>query len=390
MSRLLFLNRFYSPDVSATAQLLTDLAEALAAEGERVVVITSRLLYEDPDARPSAREERSGVRVRRVWTSRFGRRNLLGRAFDYASFYLSATFALLAEARRGDTIVAMTDPPLVSVPAAAVAALRGCRLLVWCQDVFPEIAEAHGMAFARGPLGRLLRRLRDGSFARAERIVAIHPTMARRLVALGVPEEKLVVIENWAPAGIRPVPHEANPLRREWGLATPSLATGNEEGAPKFVVAYSGNLGRVHDPEAVIDLVRRTAGKGITWLFIGGGAGMERLKRVVAEEELPDVLFRPYQPRERLSESLSVADVHLVSLDPKFEGLVYPSKVYGIRAAGRPLVWLRPGLGVEELRAAGGGSAHAAPDGLTAALTAWQALVTPAAEAPAFEATVEV
>mgnify|MGYP000380342322 CR=1 FL=1 len=338
---IVLLNRFYAPDVSATAQLLTDLAEGLAGEGHAVTVVTSRLLYEDPKARLPAREERAGVRIRRVWTSRFGRRNLLGRAVDYASFYLSATLALLAEARRGDAIVAMTDPPLVSVPAALVAALRGCRLLLWCQDLFPEVAAAHGLAFARGPLGRLLRALRDLSFARAERIVAIHPTMAEKLRTLGVPEEKLAVVENWAPAGIRPIPHEENPLRREWGLQG------------EFVVAYSGNLGRVHDPEAVIDLVRRTAGRGITWLFVGGGAGMEKLKRVVAEEKLPDVQFRPYQPRERLSESLSVADVHLVSLDPKFEGLVYPSKVYGIRAAGRPLLWLRPGLRVEDLRAAG-------------------------------------
>ncbi len=377
MTRLLFLNRFYAPDVSATAQLLTDLAEGLAGEGHAVTVVTSRLLYEDPKARLPAREERAGVRIRRVWTSRFGRRNLLGRAVDYASFYLSATLALLAEARRGDTIVAMTDPPLVSVPAALVAALRGCRLLLWCQDLFPEVAEAHGLAFARGPLGRLLRALRDLSFARAERIVAIHPTMAEKLRALGVPEEKLAVVENWAPAGIRPIPHEENPLRREWGLQG------------EFVVAYSGNLGRVHDPEAVIDLVRRTAGRGITWLFIGGGAGMEKLKRVVAEEKLPDVLFQPYQPRERLSESLSVADVHLVSLDPKFEGLVYPSKVYGIRAAGRPLLWLRPGLGVEDLRAAAATTGPAPVDGLAGAVAAWHALLAPAAGPAPIEAAVE-
>lgn len=378
MTRLLFINRFYAPDVSATAQLLADLAEALAAEGLEVAVVASRLLYEDPAARLPAREERAGVRVRRVWTSRFGRRNLLGRALDYASFYLSATLALAAEARPGDTIVAMTDPPLISVPAALVAAVRGCRLLVWCQDVFPEIAQAHGLALARGLPGRLLRRLRDWSFARADTIVAIHPSMARKLAELGLPPEKIAVVENWAPAGIRPIPHEANPLRREWGLEGES------------VVAYSGNLGRVHDPEAVIDLVRRTAGKGVTWLFVGGGAGMERLKRVVAEERLEGVVFRPYQPRERLAESLSLADLHLVSLDPRFEGLVYPSKVYGIRAAGRPLLWLRPGLEVEDLREAAEPPAPVVPDGLAAALAGWRALFAAAARTAEIEAPAEV
>jgi hypothetical protein len=182
--------------------------------------------------------------------------------------------------------------------------------------------------------------LRGWSFRRAETIVAIHPTMARRLVALGVPEAKIWVMENWAPAGILPMPHAANPLRRAWGLED------------RFVVGYSGNLGRVHDPAGVIDLVRRTAGRGVTWLFIGGGAGMAELARVLEAEKLPDVLFRPYQPRERLAESLSVADPHLVSLDPAFEGLVWPSKIYGIEAAGRPWIRLRPGLEVEDLREA--------------------------------------
>jgi glycosyltransferase involved in cell wall biosynthesis len=373
---LLFLNRFYAPDVSATAQLLTDLAEELAARGEPVTVITSRLLYEDPAARLPAREWRNGVRIRRVWTSRFGRAWLPGRAIDYATFYLSATAALLAEARRGDGIVAMTDPPLLSVPAALVARLRGARLVLWCQDLFPEIAAAHGLRFARGPLGRLLRALRDWSLRRAETVVAIHPTMARRLAALGVPEAKIRVIENWAPAGIRSVPHATNPLRREWGL----------EG--RFVVAYSGNLGRVHDPAGVIDLVRRTAGRGVTWLFIGGGAGMAELARVVEAENLPDVLFRPYQPRERLAESLSVADLHLVSLDPAFEGLVWPSKIYGIEAAGRPWIRLRPGLEVEDLREAARRSPRPRSDrpGLEAWVELLGAATTPARLAAALEA----
>jgi glycosyltransferase involved in cell wall biosynthesis len=385
---LLFLNRFYAPDVSATAQLLTDLAEDLAARGEEVTVLTSRLRYDDPAARLPARERRNGVRVCRVWTSRFGRAWLPGRAIDYATFYLSATAALLAEARRGDLVVAMTDPPLLSVPAALVAGLRGARLVLWCQDLFPEIAAAHGLRFARGRLGRLLRALRDWSLRRAETVVAIHPTMASRLAALGVPEARIRVIENWAPTGIRPVPHAANPLRREWGLAGPSRAMGNSEEKDRFVVAYSGNLGRVHDPAHVIDLVRRTSGRGVTWLFIGGGAGMAELARVVEAEKLPDVLFRPYQPRERLAESLSVADLHLVSLHPAFEGLVWPSKIYGIEAAGRPWIRLRPGLAVEDLRRAARRTPR--PRAERPGVEAWAALLgavtTPARLAAAVEA----
>jgi glycosyltransferase involved in cell wall biosynthesis len=109
----------------------------------------------------------------------------------------------------------------------------------------------------------------------------------------------------------------------------------------RFVIGYSGNLGRAHDHEALLDLIRRLRGHDdVTFLFIGGGAGLDRLKALSAEAGLANVQFRAYQPRERLSESLSVPDVHLVSLRAEMEGLIMPSKIYGILAAGRPTLFL--------------------------------------------------
>lgn len=148
-------------------------------EGRRVTVITSRLRYDDPAADLPIREERNGVRIRRVRTSRFGRHWLPGRALDYASFYISATLALLREVRPGDTILAKTDPPLLSVPAWLVARLRGAELVNWCQDLYPELAAALGLRWAAGPLGRVLRRLRNASLRGARMNVAICAAMAR-------------------------------------------------------------------------------------------------------------------------------------------------------------------------------------------------------------------
>lgn len=111
MARILFVNRYFYPDLSATSQMVSDLAFALAARGESVWVITSRQRYEDPQERLRSREHLRGVEVRRIWTTRFGRVRLLGRAVDYLSFYWSAFFALLILARAGDVIVAKTDPP---------------------------------------------------------------------------------------------------------------------------------------------------------------------------------------------------------------------------------------------------------------------------------------
>src|ERR1043165_5865391 len=122
--RVLFANRYFPPDHSATSQMVGDLAFFLAKRGHEVVAIASRQRYDDAAARLARREKLNGVDVVRVATTRLGRGFLPGRALDYATFYLSAFFAILRRARRDDTVVAMTDPPLLSVVAALACALQ--------------------------------------------------------------------------------------------------------------------------------------------------------------------------------------------------------------------------------------------------------------------------
>ena len=147
--RRLFVNRFFNPDHSATSQILTDLCFALAARGHEVHVVTSRLRYDDPSASLAGEESASGVRIHRVWTSRFGRGALAGRAIDYLTFYLSALWRLVMLADRSTILVAKTDPPMISVVAALAARATGARLVNWTQDLFPEVAVAVGMRVMR-------------------------------------------------------------------------------------------------------------------------------------------------------------------------------------------------------------------------------------------------
>jgi glycosyltransferase involved in cell wall biosynthesis len=164
--------------------------------------------------------------------------------------------------------------------------------------------------------------------------------MAERVAGLGVPAERIRMLPNWADgANIVPVAPESNALRREWGLGD------------AFVVGYSGNLGRAHEIDTLLQamtlLQARAAAAGngtprrpVLWLFIGSGALLGRLKAEVSRRRLAAVRFQPYQPKQRLAESLSAADVHLVSLRPELEGLIVPSKLYGIAAAGRPTLFI--------------------------------------------------
>jgi hypothetical protein len=135
--RVFFFNRFYRPDSSATAQILTDLCEGLDGSGYPITVVTSRLNYADPAIAYPAREQLGAVTVRRLWSTRFGRGNALGRLLDYLTIYLSFFVFMLREPRPGDLAVFKTDPPLLSVPGALARAVRGFHMVAWCQDLFP-------------------------------------------------------------------------------------------------------------------------------------------------------------------------------------------------------------------------------------------------------------
>ena len=328
--KTVFVNRFYWPDHSATSQLLTDLAYALSLNGRRVSVITSRQRYDDPLARLPASETADGVMIDRVWSSCYGRHGLLGRAFDYATFYLSALWRLWRSLSRGDTVVAMTDPPMICVPAAMVASLRGAKLVIWHQDLFPEVASVLGVKGMRGKFAELLTGLRNTAITRASMNVVLSRNMAQRLIQGGSPAESTRIIPNWCDGTlVYPTVAADNRLRAEWGL------TG------RFVVGYSGNMGRVHEFATLIEAADRLRDDPqVIFLFIGNGYYRAWIENEAKRRGLGNIMFRPYQPRERLLDSLGVPDVHVISMRQEMDGLVFPSKLYGILAAGRPPLFI--------------------------------------------------
>lgn len=209
----------------------------------------------------AAFEQVRGVQVHRVWTSRFGRTNLVGRASDYFSFYVSATIKLFFLTDLHTVVVAKTDPPLISVPVSWVTRWRGARLVNWLQDVFPEVAVELGVKALDGRFGAWVCRLRDNSLRVAMMNVVLGERMAERVRARGVDADKVRVISNWADGeAITPIPAEANPLRAEWNLIG------------KFVVMYSGNMGRGHEFETFLGAAALLqADARYVFLFVGGG-----------------------------------------------------------------------------------------------------------------------
>jgi glycosyltransferase involved in cell wall biosynthesis len=320
--RIFFVNRFYWPDEPATAQLLTDLAEELAEAGHAVTVVTGQ---SRATRRPTLEAHR-GVDIIRVPSGTLDRRDTLQRTIDFFKFARGARQALTHEARPGDTVVMMTDPPLLNGFLAATARRRGWRVIHWIQDVFPEVAAV----IQGGGLLKCLRPFRDRAWNDAQACVTLGRDMANFVRSRGVTETALHISANWAPRGVGPAALDAIAAKRNaWGL------TG------QFVVGYSGNLGRVHELFPVLDIAEALRHEpNIVFVFIGNGAQRKPLEAAARARGLDRIRFMPPQPREELSTVLSIADVHLVSLRRGCEAFVFPSKLYGIAAAGRPVLFI--------------------------------------------------
>lgn len=328
--RVVLANRYFYPDQSATSRMVTSLAHELVREGIKTTVLASRSYHDKGREGLPARETIDGIDVHRIKTSGFGRGKLVGRGIDYATFHLSAAAWFAAHARKDDICVVCTDPPLLSVSAALPIRLRGAKLVNWVMDLFPETAIELGLMKQQTASGRLAVALRNWSMQQAALTICPIERMASFLQAKGIPSENLAVVHHWADKNeILPVSREDNALRQDWGVSD------------KFVIGYSGNFGRAHEFGTVLDAAEqlRTA-SDIVFLMIGEGQQRGYVEREVKRRALTNVIMKPFQPVEQLSQSLCAADVHLVSLKPELEHCIVPSKFYGVLAAARPTIFI--------------------------------------------------
>lgn len=328
--RVLFLNRSYFPDAEATGQLLTQLCEELALQFD-VRVITGQ-----PNSNPSAapfvrvgQEDRNGVVVRRVWHTQFSKSSTLGRLVNWGTYLLMATLAALC-GRRPDIIVVETDPPLLCLVGAFLRWRFGCQHVVYLQDIYPDLGVALGR-IRDGWVTRLLRRLFLAVYRRADQVVVLSDDMRQVLIQGGVDPAHVVKIPNWVDcAKVQPF-KGPNTFREELGLQD------------QFVVMHSGNLGYCQRLENLLEAAERLKDRTeIVIVLVGDGAFRRELEVTAAKKGLTNVRFVDYQPASRLSESLSAADLHIVSVDPRVVGYLMPSKLYGVLASGTPLIAIAP------------------------------------------------
>jgi glycosyltransferase involved in cell wall biosynthesis len=309
--------------------MLSGVAFELSRRGLPVAGLAGQPAYRRGKERLPRVVENEGVRVRRVWSTRLDK-NVPPGARPQCRTFATSIFAACLFGRRPAAVVAVTNPPLLPWVAEAVRTLRRVPSILVIHDVYPQIATALGKMRTGSAAERLWRLLNRRAYRGAWRIIVLGDRMAEIIRAELPPDqrEKVLVIPNWADGeAIRPMPRQGHPLLAEWGL---------DEG---FVLQYSGNIGLFHEIETIAraaELLRDH--RDIRFLFVGDGGRLPWLKSFVAEKKLENVVFQPFQPREKLPLSLTACDAGLAALKAEASGLCVPSKLYGILAAGRPVL----------------------------------------------------
>lgn len=329
--RILLINQCFHPDVVSTAQHLTDLAVGLVARGHEVTVIASRRGYDDPDQRFPASENWKGIRVIRVGSLGLGKASRWRRALNFGSFMLACVSRLIFMPGF-DAVLGLTSPPMISVLASLFVRLKGGRFFFWIMDLNPDEAVAAGWLRQDSLAARVLSRLLAYSLNGSEKIFVLDRFMKDRVIGKGIPERKLVVIPPWSHDWAVRYDHEGRlSFRADHGLAE------------KFVVMYSGNHSPCHPLDTVLSAARELSARaGIVFCFVGGGSEFSKARAFAEAHGLSNIVCLPYQPLEKLSASLSAADLHVVAMGDAFAGLVHPCKIYNILAVGKPFLYIGP------------------------------------------------
>ncbi len=327
--RVLLLNLYYPPDTSATAKMAMTVVQAVA-QRHHVSVISGRPSYDPTERRPwrpYQTEQYPNTQVIRVGSTDYPRVQMNRRIFNYLSYvFLAIPRGLLLPC---DVILAMTDPPFEGIVGAFVAMLKGKPYVYNIRDMYPDMAVG-GSIVGPGLLARVWERWHRWALRRATMVIVLGEDMRNRILAKGIDGDRVVVIRDGAE-----IPGNAGSL----AAVDPAVVRAIREGF-QFVLLHAGNLGFYGAWNTLIEGVRKLSATGVGLVFVGDGAQKEKLQRDATG--IPNVRFLPFFPASKVPSVLAAADAHVITVKRGLEGVVVPSKMYGILAAGKPIVAVAP------------------------------------------------
>ncbi len=296
-----------------------------------VAVLSGRPSYDPTERRPwhFYQTERVGkARVVRVGSTDYPRIQMKKRVFNYLSYVLLAVPRALV--LPCDVILAMTDPPFAGIVGAFVAMLKNKPYVYNIRDMYPDMAVG-GSIVEPGLLARVWETAHRWTMRRATKVIVLGDDMRNRILAKGIDPARVVVVRDGAELSAEP----GSAVKLDESVIEAI------RGGFKFVLLHAGNLGFYGAWDTLLEGARQLAADGVGLVFVGDGAQREKLES--ASCGMPNVRFLPYFPANKIPSVLAAADAHVITVKRGLEGVVVPSKMYGILAAGKPIVAVAPG-----------------------------------------------
>ena len=295
--RILFLNQYFPPDPAPTGILFRELADSLESDGHVVDFVAAREEYREGQAKRG--------RVKRELMA-------LGRM-------------LLDGLRRprADLVISGSSPPCVLVIAALIAAFHRAKSVHWAMDIYPEIAVALGEV-REGLLSRCLRSLMRWAYRRTDRVVVLDDDMAECLHGYGVKAE---CIRPWV-----------------FHSVLPHLAVADEAPDSEWTWIYSGNLGRAHEWQTLLEAQALLDERGVSarLVFQGGGPARAAAQARAEALRLKRCRWTGYVEEPDLPRSLLRGSVLAVTQLQAVKGLLWPSKLALLLSLPRAILWIGP------------------------------------------------
>lgn len=329
------ITQWYDPE-GGSARQAGIIARRLKALGMDVRVLTGfpnypqGTLYPGYRIRPVQHEVLDGIAVTRVPLYPSHEATAISRVLNYLSYAASASVGALFSLRDADVVLVHGTPVTPGIPAMVLRRVFGVPFVFHVQDLWPDTVTASGFLTGRraARIERVLHGLCDRIYRSAARVAVTAPGMRDRIMARGIPAEKIALVTNWADERVF-APQPGDPrLRAEFGLTRP------------FTVMYAGNFGAVQGLETLIraaEVLRERTDIGFA--LVGAGVDEPKLRELVAQLDLDNVTFVPPQDMNRMGEVLALGDLAYVGLNdlPIFR-ITLPSKLQMTMAAGRPII----------------------------------------------------
>jgi colanic acid biosynthesis glycosyl transferase WcaI len=324
--RILLVNQYYPPDTSATANIARVVVETLARR-HQVTVLAGRPSYDPTEYHPLyclRTETKGAVRIRRVGSTAFPRHRMKRRVSNYLS-YLSLA-APVGLATPADLVMSMTDPPIAGLLGASIARTRRLPFVYNIRDLYPDMAVG-GEIVGKGRFIDRWEQMHRWALRQASRVIVLGEDMRERVASKGIDPKRIVVVRDGA------VP--AEPVSPNGHPAASAIREGYQ-----FVALHAGNLGFYGAWKTLVDAALEVQDEGVGMVFVGGGAQRGRVEELAGG--MRGVRLLPFRPAAEIPYVLAAADVHVITVRRGLEGVVVPSKLYGILAAGRPILAVTP------------------------------------------------